>query len=629
MSFKPVVLASALAVSLGAVALAQPTWDLDQGWGAPERQDWYHLSQGSRLIPLAWLKALEQPAGGGHLFLEDAYIAGFRYLPAPVGAAGDRLPVGFAADATPPANLTRTNLQWKAGQSSGEKWVGMNCAACHTAEITYSARGTRPVTTMRIEGGPTLADFQGFINQLNLALALTLNPPAADKGRFDRFALGVLGPENSQANRARLKTALAALIARQQAAVKANAVPAGYHYGFGRLDAFGNIYTKVAIAAAANPTSNQATAPVSYPFLWNVPQHDKVQWNGIAPNRPTQLPPLLRNTGEVIGVFADIEFKPPGLIPLPAAYRSSVNVANLYQLESKLVSLKPPKWPDEVFGDTATPEQFQRGADLYRDHCASCHALLPRGRDDLQTPIKAEMFTFASTDPARPPPGTDLMMACNAVTRTADAGALRGTLYAALPPKNLKKQANVSDMLIVAAVGALLGQGEDVGDVIKADLLRASNRTFGTAFTPVPPGAWLATTPQPTAAELERRRLEFCRTTLDDKLAYKARPLYGVWATAPFLHNGSVPTLYDLLLPAGARPKHFLQGTREYDPVMVGFVTLPRPDNTSRFDVVDNAENAIVGNSNAGHDYNNAQFTPEDRWAIIAYLKKLPPRPVP
>jgi cytochrome c peroxidase len=127
----------------------------------------------------------------------------------------------------------------------------------------------------------------------------------------------------------------------------------------------------------------------------------------------------------------------------------------------------------------------------------------------------------------------------------------------------------------------------------------------------VPPGAWLATTPQPTPAELERRRLEFCRTTLDDKLAYKARPLYGVWATAPFLHNGSVPTLYDLLLPADARPKHFLQGTREYDPVMVGFVTQPRPDNTSRFDVVDNLGAPIVGNSNAGHDYGNAQFTPK------------------
>ena len=107
MSFKPVLLAGAVALTLGAVALAQPqpSADLDQGWGAAERQDWYHLSQGSRLIPLVWLKTLEQPAGGGRRFLEDAYIAGFRYLPAQAGEVGDRLPVGFAADATPPAML--------------------------------------------------------------------------------------------------------------------------------------------------------------------------------------------------------------------------------------------------------------------------------------------------------------------------------------------------------------------------------------------------------------------------------------------------------------------------------------------------------------------------------------------
>jgi hypothetical protein len=60
-----------------------------------------------------WLKALEQPTGGGRLFLDDAYISSFRYLPAPAGEAGDHLPVGFAADTTAPANLTKTNLQWK------------------------------------------------------------------------------------------------------------------------------------------------------------------------------------------------------------------------------------------------------------------------------------------------------------------------------------------------------------------------------------------------------------------------------------------------------------------------------------------------------------------------------------
>ncbi len=61
-------------------------------------------------------------------------------------------------------------------------------------------------------------------------------------------------------------------------------------------------------------------------------------------------------------------------------------------------------------------------------------------------------------------------------------------------------------------------------------------------------------------------------------LSYKARSLNGIWATAPYLHNGSVPTLYDLLLPVNAReaapkarPVTFKVGAREFDPVKVGF----------------------------------------------------------
>ena len=52
--------------------------------------------------------------------------------------------------------------------------------------------------------------------------------------------------------------------------------------------------------------------------------------------------------------------------------------------------------------------------------------------------------------------------------------------------------------------------------------------------------------------------------------AYKPRPLAGIWATAPFLHNGSVPTMYDLLSPVSERPKTFRVGSREYDPQKLG-----------------------------------------------------------
>ena len=53
---------------------------------------------------------------------------------------------------------------------------------------------------------------------------------------------------------------------------------------------------------------------------------------------------------------------------------------------------------------------------------------------------------------------------------------------------------------------------------------------------------------------------------------YKAAPRDGVWATPPFLHNGSVPNLYEMLIPAKERTKKFYIG-REFDPVKVGLDT--------------------------------------------------------
>ena len=60
---------------------------------------------------------------------------------------------------------------------------------------------------------------------------------------------------------------------------------------------------------------------------------------------------------------------------------------------------------------------------------------------------------------------------------------------------------------------------------------------------------------------------------IQDDIAYKVRPLNGVWATPPYLHNGSVPTVYDLLSPLDERPKQFYLGNREYDPVKLGYKT--------------------------------------------------------
>jgi hypothetical protein len=116
---------------------------------------------------------------------------------------------------------------------------------------------------------------------------------------------------------------------------------------------------------------------------------------------------------------------------------------------------------------------------------------------------------------------------------------------------------------------------------------------------------------------------------LRGKLAYKVRPLNGVWATPPYLHNGSVPTVEALLGPPEDRPKKFYLGNREYDPDRLGYKTTPLA-NGFEFDT------SIRGNWNKGHEFRKEYdkdkpvtgligpaLSLEDRRAIIEYLKTL------
>jgi hypothetical protein len=122
---------------------------------------------------------------------------------------------------------------------------------------------------------------------------------------------------------------------------------------------------------------------------------------------------------------------------------------------------------------------------------------------------------------------------------------------------------------------------------------------------------------------------------------YKPRPLEGVWATPPYLHNGSVPSLYQMLLPPEKREKKFFVGRREFDPVQVGFVTKPDQDGKDDGFWLDTDKD---GNRNIGHGFSadaatwkkhlenhkdnplphgviGPEFTDAERYDIIEYLK--------
>jgi hypothetical protein len=128
---------------------------------------------------------------------------------------------------------------------------------------------------------------------------------------------------------------------------------------------------------------------------------------------------------------------------------------------------------------------------------------------------------------------------------------------------------------------------------------------------------------QPLRDDARAARFKRCMTDDNPVLAYKGRPLTGIWATPPYLHNGSVPTLYDLLLPPEDRPKSFYLGSREFDPDKVGYVTALSADNTFLYRTRDETGRFIDGNSNAGHDYGNAALTEEQRRALVEYMKSL------
>ena len=98
---------------------------------------------------------------------------------------------------------------------------------------------------------------------------------------------------------------------------------------------------------------------------------------------------------------------------------------------------------------------------------------------------------------------------------------------------------------------------------------------------------------------------------------YANHPLDGIWARAPYLHNGSVPTLRDLLEPPEQRPAAFYRGYDVYDQARVGFVTDVPQENGRAFFRYDTT---IPGNGNGGHIYGTA-LTDDDKRAIVEYMK--------
>jgi uncharacterized protein (DUF2235 family) len=538
---------------------------LAQNWTDDQRHRFYHLAQGSELLPYGWFLALEQPElsiTGAPLLREDSYLEGFGFIPDVASADNpDALPVGFSRDErfVDPYTAQKNVI------------LGFTCAACHTGELFYGDQA------IRIDAGPSLVNLQKFSEALAFAVVWTYYDPC----RFHRFANRVLGPAHTPADETLLRNALKYYLDTTYAEVKANLNLFPTDEGYGRTDALARIGNFV-FGTELNNRKNMVvgTGPVNFPPIWDTSWFDWVQYNASIHQ------PMGRNVGEAMGVRSRIN-----LLGYPGVqYQATIRVENLHEIENLLggetlgSGVWSPKWPENILGKIDR-EKAAKGEKLYNTLCVHCHqppVLSQEGRkpEHWTTDASSEGRQFFKvTQVPLEMIGTDPNEARNFAARTADSGPL--------------------GMGIVSAREGLLAISNKIIDQAYADL----------KLTPEQRKEWNG----------------FRENELLAPLVYKARPHNGIWATPPYLHNGSVPSLYALLSPVSERPKVFYLGRKEYDPVKLGLSTEPlKGAKEFRTDK--------AGNSNAGHEFNDGplgngligrKLSEEERMEIIEYLKTI------
>lgn len=190
---------------------------------------------------------------------------------------------------------------WGCVKDGSHAWLGFTCAACHTSELEFAGK------RFRVDGGAALADVGAML--LNLTASVQETVEQDDK--FQRFADRLLGAESADHSHAILRDRLSEYLEFRQLYDRRN--HSELVDGPARLDAFGRIFNKALHEVAAGPDNfNPPNAPVSIPFLWRTDQSDFVQWVGSASN--AKIGPLARNTGEVLGVFANVDVEHTPLV---------------------------------------------------------------------------------------------------------------------------------------------------------------------------------------------------------------------------------------------------------------------------------------------------------------------------
>lgn len=576
---------------------------LSQGWSSSTREAFHYAPQGSELVPYYWFINLMDP-DGTTLFKDNLSQFGVLYDNPSPGIKHhnpDYLPIGFAHQ-----------IEDHTYRGITEKhWLGLTCAACHTgAMIPKPGSNSKKQGTIIIDGAPARFDVAAFLTKLQIAVQRTNDDPEklrtlAEKALSAGDGKTVEEIETRFHNYTRQLNEILPLYLPK--------IPSGP----GRLDCFGAIINRVCVYDIESTQKPPAKldAPVDFPFIWYTDRQDNIQWFGQLPNS-NWLDRLSRNAGEVSGVFAQVRVTPDGFW----GYRSSVDIDGLARIDKAVSSLRSPKWSD-VF-PAPDPGAVRRGKELFQHTCQAggCHRDLAAEFhvDKVKpTPLKED----PNNNPYHLPNlntdenNTKLIQTTMSDTGIMKKGPLGRPIVSPMP---------AAQLVGYVVAGELLGQA---GVVLQAYLEYKLDQLFQVDFASAT-DLQKAKAKKSVQAEISQKviaqysMINHAKTGAPKtpikfdpmKAGYESRSMNGIWATAPYLHNGSVPSLYALLWPK-QRPKTFYTGSLVYDPVKMGFVA-----NGSAGGTLFNT--ALPGNSNKGHTY-GAGLSPAKKNDLLAYLKSL------
>ena len=532
----------------------------------------FHLAEGSEFVPYCALKVL---AKENHLTV-SAYFEGYHLIP---DATSETNPLGL------PIGVTVTNDRLRL--------VGFNCAACHVGQI---AGAPGPIV-----GAPSHFDIRAFYDGLIPWLSNLTSKPKLLSKVVGCMLLGSKGEANPE-------PAAEEVMQELDASLEPSAPDAGVVTDlYDHLEEAASAPNSSAVARGVERAT--ASAASSSKKLQELPKPKRQSVIKSVLGRFIKQKELLKariNSLETVRAVGALQ---PTTVPGPGRVDAFMTALNLMNPKAELPMTSPVAFP-QLWG-------VSRLNWLHWDN--NTNATLQR---NMGQAIGVGAVTVEH--------GKDLPEALGSTLDVRALMELESIVRTIQPPR---WPFAVSDAKLVASGRELydskcarchepakdgsmpdLPQTENIG-TDEQRLKNFRNEKAGAKPIDLLSTQLAAVERGSTASEAERDKGPKWRTTNQ----YGVRSLQGVWATAPYLHNDSVPTLADLLSPAESRPKTFTLDYSRYDVERVGFKVLDRGQASAQSFELDTSK---AGNGNAGHSY-GTELSAEEKLSLLAYLKQL------